>query len=337
MRELGSAICEAIIIEFGTRELLARLADPYFFQSLGCVLGYDWHSSGLTTTLTAALKEGLNLEEHGVALCGGKGKVAKRTPMEVEALGDKLTTRKVEELKRASKLAAKVDNVVLQDGFDLYHHVICFDERGNWVVIQQGMNVESRLARRYHWISFKVRSFVEEPHAAICSDVRQDYVLNLTSKLSREAREVSLDLVKEGNFTKYFRELKHSSQRTLDEILGNARYLRLPRNFPWNALKEAYELQPKSYEELLEVKGMGKSAIRALALVAKLIYGASIDWRDPVKYSFAHGGKDRVPYPIDKPNYERSIAVLREAIEGAKVGNKERLNMLRRLSALTKL
>ena len=337
MVKLSREICRIIILEYGTAELLRRLADPYFFQSLGCVVGFDWHSSGLTTTLTGALKEALSIEEHGIAVCGGKGKVSRLVPEQIEQHCEMLSisTRKAQRLIRASVMAAKVDNSVLQDGYDLYHHCFIFDEKGRWAVIQQGMNPCSGYARRYHWLGERVRSFVNEPHSAVCCEKSETFVLNMVARESEEARKLSVELVNEGRIEKYIRKLS-AKQRTLDEILSpeKTKFLRMPVRFPWRVIEEVEQRMPENYEELIAVPGVGKATVRALALIANLVYGAEVSWRDPAKYSLAHGGKDRVPYPVDKPNYDRSIQILKQAVEEAEMNNREKLRALKKLSEL---
>jgi len=330
MKKLGRAIAGIIIFEYGKDEFVRRISDPFFFQSFACVAGYDWHSSGTTTTLTGALKEA-NLKEFGIAVLGGKGKASRKTPQEIENLAEEFSfsDRKIEELKRASRLVAKVDNNALQDGFQLYHHSFIVTEEGKWAVIQQGMNLESRYARRYHWLSEKVESFVNEPHLAVCCDVKGK-PLNMVAEESEEARKCSVDLVKDNpiHLKKYL--VPSKEQKTI------FKYLQMPakheielKNFA--PLMEAFEQQPKNYEELLLVKGMGPKSVRALALISNLVFGAELSWRDPVKYSFAHGGKDGHPYPVDRKIYDKSIQILQDAIKQAKLGEKEKIEAIKRL------
>ena len=338
---MAGAIGEIIVHEYGRRELIRRLSDPFFFQALGCTLGYDWHSSGLTTVTMGALKEAIKPGELGIAVCGGKGKVSRRTPKEIEKLADvfSIPSQKIEKLKYASRMAAKVDNACLQDGYQLYHHCFVLSEDGDWAVVQQGMH--ERLARRYHWLSEGVRSFVEEPHSGIIADRREEVVLDMTSRESGEAREVSVDVVLEGpkRLLGYMREVE---QRSLDEYFERSPHvlrLVMPTEHAITeltertmaALQQAHELQPSGYEELVAIRGVGPKAVRALALVSDLIYGKPPSWRDPALFSFAHGGKDGIPYPVDRATYEQTTEILEGAIEGAKVGRKERLEAVRRL------
>jgi len=332
MRELARQIVILMVEEFGTVELLRRLADPFWFQALGALLGFDWHSSGLTTTTGAALKEGLRgLErELGLFIAGGKGATSRKTPQEITAWGPELKVDP-EGLVYASRMSAKVDSAALQDGYQIYHHLFVFDREGHWAVIQQGMNEQTRYARRYHWLSLQVADFVEEPHSAICSP-RRDEALNLVSRLSREARRASAELARERP-DRLTRELERLREL---ELTLPARHRLLLRDIHPERLERifirTYERQPTGFEELLGLEGVGPKTIRALALLAELVYGTQIDWRDPARYSFAHGGKDRHPYPLDRRGYDRTIELLRRAIEQAKLGRREKLEALKRLA-----
>ncbi len=330
MVKLSGAVAEAVIEEHGQREFLERIAQPTWFQALSCAIGFDWHSSGTTTTTCGALKVALEKEEAGVKVCGGKGRASRRTPLEIREKGEAygLGDRRLEEMEKASRLSAKVDNSCIQDGYQLYHHCLFLNEKGEWAVVQQGMN--ESYARRYHWIETK--KFMEEPHTGICCEQRGEEVLDLTAKKSTETRDISLDIVKEKpeRIRRYF-----SGQQTLEEFT-------MPRHHPvldmdigkrdMEVLKRAYELQPEKYEELVLMKGMGPKKIRALALVADLVYGSKASWKDPVKYSFAHGGKDGYPYPVDKETYDHTIKELKDAIRQARIGEFERGKALKRLS-----
>ena len=345
MKKLARAIVKVIIAEWGRRELLRRLSDPYWFQALGCVLGYDWHSSGVTTVVTAALREAVDPYEHGVAVCGGKGRKGLMTPREVARAGEifDLSSSRIVELQRASKLTAKVDSAAIQDGFSIYHHVMIVTGDGAWAVIQQGMRASERVARRYHWLGERVRRFDEEPHTAIVSDAVYSEVLNLVSRDSREARLCICDLVREppSKLARLLAEI--TGYLTLDKWLspkagsGGRRvlkYLKMPWRINWEALERAYQLQPSNFEEVLEVRGLGAATLRGLALVADLIYGEEPSWKDPAKYSFAFGGKDGVPYPVDAEGMDKAIETLEEAIKLAEAGYKEKLEALKRLRFL---
>jgi len=348
MVRLSKVICEIIISEFGINEFLRRLSDPFFFQSLGCVLGYDFHSSGVTTTVTAALKEALSMEEHGIAVCGGKGKTSLKTPREIVKIGEAFgfSDNRIRELQRASRLVAKVDNAAVQDGFQLYHHSMVISEGGEWAVIQQGMCPLSKEARRYHWVSLGLSSFVNEPHTAIVSNITRNKVLDMTAKKSEECRKVSLDLVKDSpkKLQKLFLSVvKDPKQKTLFDFkhprnsIKKVPVLIMPRRIDWKAVKKAYELQPRKYEDLLLIRGLGPGAIRALALISEIIWGAPPSWRDPVKFSFAHGGKDGVPYPVNLKRMEKNAQILEEALKMAKIGEKERIKALKRLRMILTL
>lgn len=309
---LARGISKVIVLEYGSGELIRRLSMPLWFQSFSCVLGFDWHSSGTTTTTTAALKIALE-DVDGVAGAGGKGKTGLKTPREIKEKGGGmgLSYAKTEELVKASRLTAKVDSSCIQDGYSIYHHAFFFDEKGNFAVIQQGMKGE--WARRYHWNTSD--DFLEGNESIM--GIYEREVLNMTGKKAREARNASMDALKEGE---YLRMPKRHEILAVDFSKKEVEF--------FNTLRE---FNPKNYEELLLFRGMGGKKIRALALVANLIYGAELDWKDPVKYSFAHGGKDGIPYPVDKPNYDESIEFLREAVEKAEIGEREKLGAIRRL------
>jgi len=332
MKGLAREISRIIIYEYGRREFIKRLSDPFFFQSLSCVLGFDWHSSGTTTVTTAVLKESISLDL-GIAVCGGKGKRSRATPEEIEKAGSlfSLSSNKLEKLKEASKLSAKVDNILVQDDHNLYHHSFIFSEEGDWIVIQQGMNENVRTARRYHWASDNLNSFVEEPHTGIIADRKFENVLNLVSKKSRENRKTILDLVKD-NPKKIKTYVVDSKQVSLNVFLSNIKYISMPWKINWNAIYQAYELQPRRFEEFLSIKGIGPSTVRALALISELIFGKPADWKDPAKYSYAHGGKDGVPYRVNLSRMEKTTEILRDAIQNAEIGNKEKINALKRLT-----
>ena len=345
MVKLSNSIIKIIVYEYGEDELLKRLSNPFWFQALSCVLGYDWHSSGTTTVTTAVLKAVSKPEELGIGVAGGKGKISRKTPEEIEKISEifNLSSKKVEKLKYASKLSAKIDNTAIQAGYPLYHHAFFFTEKGKWVVIQQGMSVQDRTARRYHWISDQVKSFVEEPHAAICCDIKQKNVLNMVAKESKEARKVCVDLVKEGpkRIKNDLLSLKPVYQKSLREFLpGKSRkksivhVLKMPKNVNWNGLKEAYDFQPKNYEELISLKGIGPATVRGLALVSEIIYGSPPSWRDPVRFSFAYGGKDRVPRPIDRKAMDESIRFLDEVLKQTELNKKEKLEAFKRLRSI---
>ena len=337
MAKLAECIVEIVIHEHGVSGLLKRLSDPWFFQSMSCVLGYDWHSSGTTTVTCGALKEAINPQKLGVAIAGGKGKTSRKTPLHIEKHGNTmgLGTYKVERLKYASKMAAKVDNGLVQDGYQIYHHCFVFDEEGNWIVIQQGINEKKGNARRYQW-PLEHNSFIEEPQGAILCDTRIDRVLNMTSKNSKKNRNASLDISKENprKLMKMIGEHSPIHQKTLDGWTGTKAPLKrlvMPATINWKAMRVAYDFQPRNYEELISLKGVGPSTIRGLSLVAELLYGEEASWRDPVRFSFAFGGKDGVPFPVDRRAMDESIEILKTAIDSSPMKRNQKYKAIQKL------
>jgi hypothetical protein len=338
MVRLSGAITEVIISEYSQDEFLKRLSDPFWFQSFGCVLGFDFHSSGLTTTVTGALKESINPEELGVAVLGGKGKASRKTPSQIAEIGDifSLSTRSIENLKYSSRMSAKIDNSVLQDGYRLYHHCFIVTEGCRWAVIQQGLNAENQYARRYHWLSEDVNSFVSEPHKAICCDTTGK-PLNMVAEEAEGCRKGSVDVVNEN--PESMLKLLNKKQSILTDFQNNVKKLEMRSSHlipdmgkrDIETLIKAHEIEPKNYEELVGIKGVGPKTVRALALLSEVVYGESPSWREPARFSFAHGGKDGTPYPVDRDNYDKSIEILKTAVEHAKIGNREKMNALRNL------
>ncbi|MCG0278324.1 MAG: DUF763 domain-containing protein [Thermanaeromonas sp.] len=392
MKRLAIAIIEVIVQEFGPHEVLRRLSDPFWFQAFGCVLGFDWHSSGLTTTVCGALKEGLRGRERdlGLVIAGGKGRTSRQTPLEIATAADRhALPLNPEDLIFASRMAAKVDNTALQDGYQLYHHVFIFTFDGQWAVVQQGMNEGCRLARRYHWLGEGLKDFVCDPHAAVCCD-RKGFALNLVAKESEQARKVVAELAREKpeKVVKEYRRIleKRKTERDFCQLPSNSEVsdqddptgkcgaygsihgqltlwdipgctpqeytsrfnqpslLELPfrHDLPQaeylnKALLKLYASQPADFISVLGVEGVGPKTLRALALVSEVAFGAPASFRDPVKYSFSHGGKDGHPYPVDRKLYDRSIAVLEKALTEAKIGRSEKMDALRRLAHLARL
>ncbi|HHT9119833.1 MAG TPA: DUF763 domain-containing protein [Candidatus Hypogeohydataceae bacterium YC41] len=361
MKGLARGIVTVIVEELGPKKLINKLSDPFWFQSFGCILGFDWHSSGLTTTTLGALKEGLRGGEAdlGIFLCGGKGRTSRKTPEEIRAWGNRLSLSDstVEGLIYASRMSAKVDSAALQDGYQIYHHVLAFTNDGYWSVIQQGMNTETSMARRYHWLSSHVHDFVEEPHSAICTEAPATGVLNMVARESVKARAISTQLVLDINtLLNDFRRLSkslpilkgnkntpyqqtlynhNSDTSTLPVLEMPSHHPIYPSDFDTKRLEKifikAHDNNPHNFEELLYQEGVGPKTIRALALVAEIIYGARASFRDPARFSFAHGGKDGYPYPVDPSLYDQTISLLEKGIKKSKVESSEKYGALRRL------
>ncbi|HZU18037.1 MAG TPA: DUF763 domain-containing protein [Candidatus Dormibacteraeota bacterium] len=329
MVALAREMALAIVIEEGPRGLLRRLADPVWFQAFGCVLGFDWHSSGVTTTACAALKEGLRtLPEVGVVVAGGKGRASRRTPQEIES-ACRRNGLDPAPLIRASRLAAKVDSAAVQDGFQIYHHVLVFTGEGAWAVVQQGMNEASRTARRYHWL--EPARFDREPHAAVVGPPGRE-VLNLVAEEGEGNRRLSATLAREAPGT-VTRELQRLRELTMPRR-HRARLSDLDPERIERVLRHAHAAQPEDFTDLLAVPGVGARTLRALSLVAELAYGEPASVRDPVSFSFAHGGKDGTPFPVDRATYDATIASLRQAVAEARLGRNDKVEALRRLARL---
>lgn len=338
MIRLSHAMSKVIVDEYGQQEFLRRLSDPVWFQAFGCVLGFDWHSSGVTTVVTGILKQSLSPDVHGISIAGGKGAKATSAIYDIPRLAENfgLSDAKTGSLLRASKMSAKVDSAAVQDSYSLYHHVILFDEQGDWAVVQQGMNEENRMARRYHWACESVLEFTCEPHAGIICATREQSALDMTSKDSQESQKVSLDLACGDTENLKSSIYRLGAENTLDRWLGaepvSLSGYEMPLRLDWDLFRRIYDVQPKNYEELLSMQGVGAATVRALALVAELIHGASASWSDPVKYSFAHGGKDGVPHPVARKVYDQSISYLQGAIEGSEIDREERKEALKKLA-----
>lgn len=328
MKRLCGALIEVIIMEYDSRELLARLADPLWFQALGCAVGFDWHSSGLTTTLCGALKEGLTLLDDDVplAICGGKAKRAIRTPDDIRGYGEKWGVD-VSGMVAMSRLCAKIDNTAVQDGYSLYHHTFIFTPDGSWTIIQQGMSAEKKDARRYQWLSRDGLDVMSDPHTGITCDQTRE-VLNFVAGRSADARDAVIDFTSEDpdKMASTWKDIALSMPRRHYISAGDVNAGRLLKAF--NAIHEA---RPKSFRELLEIRGVGPRTLGALALVSELVYGAPPSFADPARFSFAHGGKDGYPFPVDRPTYEHSIDFLKTCIDKAKIGDREKLDTFKRL------
>ncbi len=333
MVRLAREMVRIMVEEHGPEAVVSRFADPFWFQAFGCLLGFDWHSSGLTTTLTGAVKEAIKGQERDLclAVAGGKGRVSRRTPEEVERLGE-LMGVEPEPLAYASRMSAKVDNTAVQDGYQLYHHVIIFSSSGEWSVVQQGMNVDNRYARRYHWLSTSLRSFVEEPHNAICTS-RKTPTLNMVSLHSEKARRGVVQLVSDNPPDKLLGEMKRIRELHMPSrhfiTLKDVNVERLKRG-----IVEAHQRVPEDFQRLLETPGLGPRTLRALALTAEVLYGTPVSFEDPARFSFAHGGKDGHPFPVDRETYDSTIESLREIARRMKTSPAERERIEKRLTRM---
>ncbi|MBN2039366.1 MAG: DUF763 domain-containing protein [Spirochaetes bacterium] len=331
MSTLGGAIIEYIITDFGTAEVLRRMSDPFWFQALGCVMGMDWHSSGITTSVMGALKKAVNprSKEFGLFICGGRGKHSRNTPNELLEVADK-TGLDGEYLVRCSKLSAKVDNNAVQDGFQIYLHSFLVDQHGRWTVVQQGLNDNSGLARRYHWHSPDIKSFVEEPHSFIYGQNRGQ-ILNMTDREAANARERVLTIAT-GNPGKMMPEIRklimpdHHDVRKEDVNLKRLGAV----------LALAYDTRPPDFESLLLTKGLGPRTLQSLALVSEVIYGTPVRFRDPARFSFAHGGKDGHPAPVLLKVYDETIQFITNALNRSSLGLTDKKSAFKKLSTLAR-
>jgi hypothetical protein len=350
MARLGRVIVEAIVLHYGPHEVLRRLSHPFWFQSFGAVMGMDWHSSGITTSVLGALKRGLAPVQHefGIHVCGGKGAQSRKTPLELATLGER-TGFDAASLIRASRLVAKVDSAAVQDGFELYLHGFIATTDGHWCVVQQGMNGARREARRYHWLSENLQSFIDSPHAAI-EGRNQGAILNLADARAERNRLASMELVGAGpeRPISVLRRLRESSNAALSLFPETAPlreptpHLQLPAHHEVRAsdivlrrlhavLAAAAERGPHDFTDLLLTPGVGARTVAALALVAEVLHGAPARFSDPARFSLAHGGKDGHPFPVTLDVYDETIRVLKRAVHHAKLGNDERLDAIRRL------
>jgi uncharacterized protein len=331
MTQLGTLIVEHVVASYGPSEFLARLSDPFWFQALGCVMGMDWHSSGITTSVMGALKRGLNprSSELGIFICGGRGRHSLRTPDELRALSNR-TGLDGDALARTSRLTARIDNNAVGDGFQLYLHSFAVTTSGEWAVVQQGMNPASHLARRYHWHSADVRDFTANPHTAILGQP-QGIILNLVDARASRAQQALLDIVKQ----------------PVDPSLAEIPKLTMPAHHDVRAqdvdlkrlgavLAVAHERELRDFASLLLVEGLGPRTLQSLALIAEVVHGAPSRFSDPARFSFAHGGKDGHPFPVPLKTYDESIAILRRALDAAKLDHSEKLDGFRRLDRLTR-
>ncbi|MEM4472764.1 MAG: DUF763 domain-containing protein [Archaeoglobaceae archaeon] len=324
MKNLAKQIVKVIILEFGELEFLKRISNPIFFQSFSNVLGFDWNSSGATTVLTGVLKSVLNTPEFEIRVAGGKGAHGLRTPEEIKRMAEEVGADE-EKLIKFSRLAAKADNSALIDGYTLYHHAVFFT-RKHFTIVQQGMNVEKRMARRYHWEVYTQIPRVEEVHSGIITESFEKEVINMVSSRSRDSRKLIVDLVRDGSFRRDYENLISISKR------GTAFYV--PRKIDWKAVEKAYNLQVDNFEDLLLIKGIGKETIRALALISDLIYNVEYDKQDPAKYCFVVGGKDGVPFPIRRQVYDEVIEFMKEVLRQTELNFFEKKNAMERLEKI---
>lgn len=326
MTKLGTAICESVLYHYGPSELLTRLSDPFWFQALGSVMGMDWHSSGITTSVLGALKKGLNPRSHelGIYICGGRGKHSRKTPTELTDIADRIGLSG-DELVRASRLTARVDNNAIADGFQLYLHSFILTKAGEWAVVQQGMNDSTAMARRYHWHSATVRDFVSEPHTGIVGE-NQGTIMNLVDHRAKPAQEAMLETVHENP----------------DRVLDQVRHLVMPRHHDVRerdvdlkrlgaVLAIAYEQGLHDFASLLLTEKLGPRTLQSLALVAEVVHEAPSRFADPARFSFAHGGKDRHPFRVPLKTYDESISTLRMSLEAAKLGDPDKMDGFKRL------
>lgn len=339
MVRLSREIVVYLASEFGTHEVLRRLSDPFWFQAFGCVLGFDWHSSGVTTTVCGAVKEALkDIDlEIGLFAAGGKGAASRKAPLQISESCNRIA-RDPAPLVYASRTAAKVDSAAVQDGYQLYHHVFFFTASGDWCVVQQGMSDEARTARRYHWLSDQVASFVDEPHAAVCCDAQAD-ALNLVAHENEPVRRSSAELAGQApelTLCALATIPQASEQATRRTLTMPARHTLLPEldvasPYLEKILLRTYERAPKDFESLLGIEGVGPKTLRALALASELVHGTSASLRDPARFSFAHGGKDGTPFPVDKLTYDKTIEVLHKAINRSAIDRSEKVQAFKRL------
>lgn len=347
MASLGAVIAQAIVHHCGRDEFLRRLSHPFWFQSFGAVMGMDWHSSGITTSVIGALKRGLTplRGELGIHVCGGRGSHSRKTPQELRAIGERIGLDG-EALAKASRLVAKVDSAAVQDGFDLYLHGFVVTDDGKWAVVQQGMNGESRLARRYHWLSEGLESFVDAPHAAI-DGIGRGEIVNLVDRRAEASRRGQIALLAHLGPDALLGEIAAIEGRPLAPPQPDLPHLVMPAHHDvrpkdvmlrrlHGALAAAEEAAPADFCDLLLVPGIGARTVRSLAMVAEVVHGAPCRFSDPARFSLAHGGKDRHPYPVPTKVYDQTVSVLKSAIGQAKLGNDEKLQAIRRLDVQTR-
>lgn len=326
---MGTAISECVVHEYGAAELLSRLSDPFWFQALGCVMGMDWHSSGITTSVMGALKRGLNprARELGICICGGRGKQSRKTPNELLAVAERQSLNG-DALVKISRLTAKIDNNAIADGFQIYLHNFIVSASGDWAVVQQGMNEDIGLARRYHWHSALVRDFTCEPHTGIVGERAGD-ILNLVDRRAKPAQEAMLSIASQNPDTTLQEIRKLSMPRHHDVRVEDVDLNRLGA-----VLAVSYERQLRDFASLLLVENLGPRTLQSLALIAEVVHGAPSRFSDPARFSFALGGKDGHPFPVPLKTYDASLSVLRRSLDAAKLGDAEKIDGLKRLDRL---
>lgn len=329
MAKLGLAVVETIVMDYGKDEVLRRISDPFWFQSLGAVMGMDWHSSGITTSVMGALKRAINphSKELGIFICGGKGKYSKQTPDELMRISER-TGLDGNYLVKCSKLSAKVDNTAIQDGFQLYTHNFILSDTGKWSVVQQGMSDTSRTARRYHWHSDTLTSFVDDPHTSIYGQ-NHGYILNMADSKAAPSRAGVMQIANE-NPDKMLREIQQLTMPSHHEVRAEDVDLKRLGSVLWLA----HEKRPEHFEELLLLKGLGPRTLQSLTLVSEVIHGTPSRFKDPARFSFAHGGKDGHPFPVPIKVYDETIGTLQTAIHKAKMGNNEKNEAIKRLTSI---
>lgn len=342
MSALGRIVVEALVLHYGRDEVLRRLAHPFWFQSLGCVMGMDWHSSGITTSVVGALKRGLApvADELGIWVCGGRGRHSRRTPDELRSLAERHGLDG-DGLVHTSRLAAKVDNSAVQDGFQIYLHAFVVAADGQWTIVQQGLNPEVKTARRYHWLSQQVTSFVEDPHSAIEGEAGAADIVNLADRRAAQARETTVDLVRKGPEAA-LRELRDIRGAPAQGRLALGPHLIMPEHHDvrpedvmerrlFGALAAAEAAAPDTFEQLLLTQGLGPRTLASLALVSEVVHGAPSRFSDPARFSMAHGGKDGDPFPVPLKVYDETLRVYRDAVANAKLGRDVQFEALKRL------
>ncbi|MDN5001540.1 DUF763 domain-containing protein [Bradyrhizobium sp. GCM10027634] len=342
MASLGAIVTQAIVLHYGRDAFMQRLSHPFWFQSFGAVMGMDWHSSGITTSVIGALKRGLGplQDELGIYVCGGRGQHSRKTPDELLQLGNRVGFDGAK-LTRSSRLVAKVDSAAVQDGFDLYLHGFFVTADGKWTVVQQGMNGDKRQARRYHWHSEALKSFVDAPHSAI-DGPQQGEIVNLTDHRADVSRSAQLELLSDlgpdrilAEFERLSGSAPEPAQAMLPHLIMPAHHDIRPKDVfarrLHGTLAAAAERGPVDFPELLLTPGVGARTVRSLAMVAEVVHGAPYRFKDPARFSLAHGGKDRHPYPVPIKVYDETIRVLKGAIQNAKLGREEEMQAIKRL------